>query len=71
MITCVAISKTKVVVKISGRTFEEDLDRFKLDVPSNKRIFDGTKFIVRDAQFSKVPYIVRALQDFSKQTPLL
>lgn len=71
MISATAISKTKVVVKISGKTFEEDLERFKQDVPPAKRLFDGNKFIVRDAQVSKVDYIVRALADFNKQIPLL
>jgi hypothetical protein len=71
MINAVAVSKDKVIITIKGKTFEEDLERFKKDVLSMNRVFDGQKFIVKNAGFVKVDYIQRALADFDRQMRLL
>ena len=71
MISAVAINADTVTVKISGDDFEEDLLRFKNDVPFAHRQFDGNKFIVRRARQVRAKYIQSALKDYEKQLKLL
>jgi hypothetical protein len=71
MISAIAINADTVTVKIGGDDFEEDLLRFKNDIPFAHRQFDGQKFIVRRAKQVKVKYIQAALKDYEKQLKLL
>jgi hypothetical protein len=67
------IEQTIAKIEIKGKDFEEDLTRFKADIPAPDRKFDDIvkMWIVKNPEnYKHVPYILHAIEDRERQPTL-